>query len=49
MQPSNLVFKGYVGESIGPKGYINVNLDYKGIIKPIKMYVIPEGSACLLG
>jgi hypothetical protein len=41
--------KSYTGHAINPLGYINVKICYKGMLKPIKLYVVEGGGPPLLG
>jgi hypothetical protein len=41
--------KSYTGHAINPLGYINVKICYKGMLKPIKLYVVEGGGSPLSG
>lgn len=46
---SNLVLSFYDGSKVQAAGYIEVNVKYKNVNKVLDLYVIDNGTTCLLG
>lgn len=46
---SNIKLKGYTGNPIKPKGYINLNVCHEGKVRTIRFYIVDRGGPSLLG
>ncbi|KAJ8914363.1 hypothetical protein NQ315_011351 [Exocentrus adspersus] len=44
-----LMLKGYDGSTFSPKGFFMAKVEYKGVSMDIRMYVVSNGSADILG
>lgn len=49
LKKDSLVLRGYNGATFTPEGYFTVAVKYNNVIKPVKFYIVSEGSADILG